>query len=180
MADLTRSAVTALQSTPTVNGQVEVGGPNIELTGNIKEVIDQILDMNPRYSLGLFEGHPTATPTAVAEIGEKQPSSIECKDDDHAVWLGPHMCGLAREYLIRLGGYCSAPPGQCSLITCEYNCAWYICNQSGTEAQVPCTLLVEDLDRIDDECNNITADGPMWIKGQLDHGAAQGRLTVTE
>jgi hypothetical protein len=52
--------------------------------------------------------------------------------------------------------------------------------QSGTEAQVPCTQLVEDLDRIDDECNNITADGPMWIKGQLDHGAAQGRLTFIE
>jgi hypothetical protein len=56
-------------------------------------------------------------------------NQIKCKDDDHAVWLGPHMCGLAREYLIRLGGYCSAPPGQCSLITCEYSCAWYICNK---------------------------------------------------
>jgi hypothetical protein len=52
--------------------------------------------------------------------------------------------------------------------------------QSRTEAHVPCTQLAEDLDRIDDECDNITADGPMWIKGQLNHGAAQGRLTVIE
>lgn len=28
--------------------------------------------------------------------------------------------------------------------------------------------------------DNITADGPMWVMGQLKHGAAQGRLTVIE
>lgn len=108
------------------------------------------------------------------------------------------MCGLAREYLKRLSGYCSASPGQCSMITCEFNCALYLCNQvrlprgrrtlaprltrrqKGAEVQVPCTQLVEDMDRIEDGCANIMGDGPLWIKGQAKHAAAQGWRTVIE
>ncbi|KAK8091339.1 hypothetical protein PG994_000844 [Apiospora phragmitis] len=116
-------------------GQIEAGGPEMNFTGTIQEVVAQIRQIKPDFPAGLNSSMP-----------------LPSKDDGHEVDCNVGGSGAANptyindgiDYLHVIPGNCGVSagnPGTCARISCSYNAGIWLCSENGQEVLWSCYAL---------------------------------------
>ncbi|KAK7981400.1 hypothetical protein PG988_003638 [Apiospora saccharicola] len=111
-------------------GQIEVGGPEMNFSGTIQEVVAQIKQINPDFPAGLNNSLPFKQ-----DDKPNDGHQVQCDiggDADGGAYLSDIWAGI--DYLHGIPGNCgvnAGPPNSCSRVSCSWNSGIWLCSDNG-------------------------------------------------
>ncbi|EWC45609.1 hypothetical protein DRE_05170 [Drechslerella stenobrocha 248] len=141
------------------SGSVTPGGPEVELTGTLSEVVEQIIALNPDWE--------AQTDAAAAEAPVSPPKKA-------LRWDGQPTCDkvagdrIVSQYFLkweviptlrRIGGNCGTKARNCARLSCSWSSGVELCNDRTSFVSIPCNQIADGAEMIANKCVN--------VKGQL-------------
>ncbi|KAL8284322.1 hypothetical protein RB597_001576 [Gaeumannomyces tritici] len=124
-------------------GAVFPGAAPVELHGDVEDIFNQILALNPNYAptdsaeaLGMTGENAAPTSGTTANAMSVLANGVTCKVMGVGQFLSIRE-GYRR--LAQLGGNCGTPARDCRRMTCNSpNSATYICSEQDSHTEIPC------------------------------------------
>ncbi|PYI14289.1 hypothetical protein BO86DRAFT_99954 [Aspergillus japonicus CBS 114.51] len=148
----------------TYRGVITEGGDEVELSGTIEDVHQQIKRLNPDFNVTQSLEAREADAEVHRILQKRNKSNLLCDiEGDHSETATYTWITKGIQYLLALDGVCKvgAGPGTCARISCSYDSGIYLCNDNAWEIEPKCSYLATYAEDIMTQCY----DG-MYINGQ--------------
>ncbi|CAG9947826.1 unnamed protein product [Clonostachys rosea f. rosea IK726] len=178
-------------------GPLTPGGPNVTLSGTAKEIYEQILELNPSYSVWDFDeyaddleargltredidvNNPSLKirSSVMAELHGRDNELFNCNIGSYVgnVWS---QCGEGFGYLWNLGkAWCGAKAKSCARVSCSHNCGMYLCSKLSKEKKVHCGNIANDMVKIAYECGSDVTTWAYRARGQMQFSCHNTKLS---
>ncbi|PYH40792.1 uncharacterized protein BP01DRAFT_192925 [Aspergillus saccharolyticus JOP 1030-1] len=148
----------------TYRGVITDGGEEVELSGTIEDVHQQIKRLNLDFNLTQSVEAREADAEVHRFLQKRNKSNLLCNiEGDHSETANYDWITQGIQYLLALDGVCKvgAGPSTCARISCSYDSGIYLCNDNAWEIEPKCSYLATYAEDIMTQCY----DG-MYINGQ--------------
>jgi hypothetical protein len=181
-------------------GPVTPGGPDITLSGSVKDIYEQIIELNPSYDVFDFPEYADALESEglnrenieTANLTTRNPSrdaedTLAKRGDGINCSVGKYVgniytqCSEGIYYLRKLGrARCSAKPRSCARVSCSRNCGMYYCSKFNKTVKAYCQDIARDIEAIAAKCGLDYGDyvrSARGRKGFRDHNVELSRAS---
>ncbi|KAJ2973170.1 hypothetical protein NUW58_g9005 [Xylaria curta] len=151
----------------TWTGLVERGGVEISLDGTIEEVTQHIRAVKKDFTWASLRRDLGVTDTPLRELDTKTNLICDVGGENSLGPLTPNV-EASRDKIADMTGACvvEAGPRVCSMITCTYNAAVWLCNDNATPITPACDSLASYVSDIIEACGQDYYHGHRLCRGQ--------------